>query len=99
MHLYDHLLAEPLDRRGMQALFAVAVKEPMTDRARAQAYEWWCSRLHRRAAAARIVWLPASGNAMTLVDVPTKKLEQMLLRIVGEIPVFPGSVREEQPKE
>lgn len=92
MTTYDHILTEPLTRRGMIALFSVAVTTPMSSQAHAHAYATWCDRLARRAAQAHVVWMPAAGGAMTFADIPTKQLEQLLLRIVEEIPVFPGAV-------
>ena len=92
MRSFDHQLTGPLGRRGVRAMFAVAVTKPMSDQACAHAYGQWCERLQRRAAAAHIVWLPAAGDAMTFTDMPTREVEEILLRILGEIPVFPGGV-------
>jgi hypothetical protein len=92
MRGFDHELTGPLGRRGMLAMFAIAVTEPMSDHDRALAYGHWCGRLQRRAAVAHIVWLPAAGDAMTFADIPTQRIEQILLGILAEIPVFPGGV-------
>lgn len=92
MTRYDHVLAAPLDRRGIKALFSVAVTEPMQERAWTYAFGRWCDRLQHRAATEQIIWLPASGAAITFVALPTKDVEAALLRIIERTPAFPDRV-------
>ncbi|GAA1691505.1 hypothetical protein [Fodinicola feengrottensis] len=84
---YDHRLTGPLGMRGMRAMFAVAAPRPLSDRMWAERYDQWCSRLHSRASVAHIAWMPASGEAYTFADVPTVKVEAILLRILENTPV------------
>ena len=88
MKLYEHVLGDPLTRRGMQVMFAVAVPEVLPERARAELYARWCAELQHRAAARRIAWLPASGDAYTFFEIPTPRVEANLLRILETTPVL-----------
>ena len=84
---YDHRLSEPLCKRGMRAMFAVAVPKPISERMWAERYDRWCSQLHGRAQTAHIAWMPATGEAYTFADIPTAKVEAILLRIMENTPV------------
>lgn len=95
--MYEHQLGEPLTKRGMQALFAVAVPRTLGYRHRADLYDRWCFRLQQAAEARRIVWLPASGAAYTYVEFPTQRVEATLLRILESSPVPPTTVPAPRP--
>ncbi|GAA1708593.1 hypothetical protein [Fodinicola feengrottensis] len=94
MQLYEHRLDGPLSVRGMRAMFAVAITRPISERARAELFDRWCTGLQRQAAARRIVWMPASGEAYTAAEVPTTRVEAVLLRILEQSPVLPPSPRQ-----
>lgn len=83
---YDHQLSDALSKRGMRAMFAVAVPRTMTERTVARRYDYWCSILHSRAQHFRIAWMPATGEAYTEADVPTAKVEAILLRVLENTP-------------
>lgn len=95
--MYEHQLGEPLTKRGMQALFAVAVPRTLGQRCRAELYDRWCYRLQQAAEARRIMWLPASGAAYTHVQFPTQRVEATLLRILENSPVPPTKQLEPRP--
>lgn len=84
---YEHSLTGPLSIRGMQALFDVAITRPTTAKARLHLYDRWCSELQRRALADEIAWMPATGAAATLTNLPLAHLQGILLRIVERTPV------------
>jgi hypothetical protein len=91
--LYEHRLEGPLSVRGMQAMFAVSIPRTTTERARVQLFDRWCCILQQQAAARRIVWMPASGEAYTSAEIPYPRVEAILLRILEQSPVLPPSPR------
>jgi hypothetical protein len=90
---YEHVLTGPLSIRGMRAHFDAVVTHSMPGTARLQLFDRWCNHLQRRAFAHDISWLPATGTATATANFPTRRIQEILLRLIEETPVVTG----EQP--
>ncbi|WP_163506623.1 hypothetical protein [Fodinicola acaciae] len=84
---YEHILTDALSIRGMRALFDVAVPRMTPRPVRLRLFDRWCNQLQSRAFSVDILWMPATGVATTTANFPTRRVEEILLRILRETPV------------
>ena len=89
MKQYDHQLSGPLSRRGIATMFALAVPTTITTSTWIALKDHWCDKLRIRARLRGISWEPATGWATVTVDVPTERIETVLLQVLEATPVRP----------